>query len=227
MFQTHLNKRIRSTRRANAEASLSLAKRRTWYADDPNAGQSTGGQQAGSTNTGATTGGEQQAGAAGTGTSSAGTQNTENHVPQARFSEVVSERNKALDDLKKLQQQLEKQEKAKLEEQGNFKKLAEDAQTALSAASPVVEKYRALEAKAKERNEARIKALPEHARKLVPPTSDPLELQAWLDDAEPVFKLPNPADTDAGKQGDKKTGGDGFTGSKEHQQSVTQRFRLN
>lgn len=224
MFQPIHGQKVRTTRRADADAGISLRKRRAWYTDNPNAGG--GGQQTGASGADGSNAGQQAGGQNGAGTPSAGTQNTENHVPQSRFNEVIEEKNRAQQELAKLQKQIADQEKSKLEEQGNFRKLAEDAQAALSAATPVVEKYRALEEKAKVRNEARIKALPEHARKLIPPTSDPLELQAWLDDAEPVFKLPNPADTDAGKQGDKKTGGDGYTGTKEHQQSVTQRFRL-
>ncbi len=215
MQQFILNTR-KTTRRPDAAYGIDLRIVRHWFAPE-------GDGQQGEAGASGQSGGQQQSGA---GASSAGTQTTENHIPQSRFNEVNEEKNRALDELKKLQKQLADQEKSKLEEQGNFRKLADDAQAALSAATPVVEKYRALEAKAKARNEARVKALPEHARKLVPAISDPLELQAWLDEAEPIFKLPQPADTDAGKQGDKKTSGDGYTGTKEHQQSVTQRFRL-
>jgi hypothetical protein len=82
---------------------------------------------------------------------------------------------------------------ARLAEQGKYKELYEATQARLSEFEPLKERYDTVISQVQAANEARIKAIPETMRSLVPEYDDPLKTAAWLDANSTVFqKVPPP-----------------------------------
>ena len=90
---------------------------------------------------------------------------------------------------------------AALAEQGKYKELYEQSVAERDALKAKADAAEAYEQRITAQNTARIQALPEKMRKLVPADYAPAKLSAWLDDnAENLTSAPLPA-LDAGKQG--------------------------
>ena len=131
---------------------------------------------------------------------SAGTLNTENHVPQSRFSEVIKERNALQEQINALlQAQKDKQDK-ELAEQNRFKELYEQRD---SAFKELEAKFKAAQsenerhlATLRATNEARLQRIAEDKRHLIPEFEGAeahLKLSAWLDKSEGwLMEAPKP-----------------------------------
>ena len=91
-------------------------------------------------------------------------------------------------------------EAAALAEQGEFKKLYEQAQAKLAELEPAQAKLDELIAAAQAANQKRVDALPDAMKSLVPDYDDPLKLAAWLDANSAVFQK-QPAPVLDGKAG--------------------------
>lgn len=108
-------------------------------------------------------------------------------VPYERFAEVVKDKNtmkERLDALEKTlaeQQAKQKQaEDAQLAEQGRYKELADKAQAEVARLAEVEKQHKAYRERVAGRNKARVEAIPENYRELVPNYTDPFELEEWL-----------------------------------------------
>jgi hypothetical protein len=92
-------------------------------------------------------------------------------------------------------------EQSRLAEQGKWQELAESRAKDLNEALPYKERVQDLEAMIREGNEARIKAVPENMRALIPMDYPPERLARWLD-ANAALLIPrNAPDLDAGASG--------------------------
>lgn len=123
----------------------------------------------------------------------------------AALEKRLSEREDTITGLKSAQSTLAQQvqaiqdaQKKKLEEDGNYAELAKQRAAEIAALKPVADRAAALEAIIREGNEARVKALPETVRGLVPVDYAPERLQAWLNANETLLKKPPAANYDAG-----------------------------
>lgn len=92
-------------------------------------------------------------------------------------------------------------EQKKLEEQGQWRLLAEQRQAEIDALRTKAALADDFLKDIQERNTARVAKLPESAQKLMPQGLEPRALSQWLDVAEETFAKPLPADLDAGKRG--------------------------
>lgn len=108
-------------------------------------------------------------------------------IPKARFDEVIGDRNelrKKLEEqgkvLADLQAKMQQAEDAKLAEQGKYKELADKAQAEVAQLTEVAKQYKVYRERVAERNKARVEAIPENLRELVPNYPDPFELEDWL-----------------------------------------------
>lgn len=146
-----------------------------------------------------------------TGQASEVTKNTdtaEHMIPKSRFDEV----NNRLKELQTAQEQAakerEKQQQKQLEEQNRFKELYEQATARISELEPFQERYTSYEQQVSERNTARIEAIPEAMRSLVPEYDDPFRMQSWLDSNESVFTKPAAPKLDGGAGGNTRRAGE-------------------
>ena len=119
---------------------------------------------------------------------SAVTQNTDVMIPKQRFDEVIQERNefrkKITEFERTLQQQAETQKQAeeeRLAKQAEWQTLAEQRAKELEEYKPFKQRWDGLVEQTAERNKARIDAVPETMRTLIPDYDDPMKLSAWLD----------------------------------------------
>lgn len=117
----------------------------------------------------------------------------------------VGERDATIDELKGQQQSLsqrmaeiEQGRQKQLEEQGNYKSLAEERAAQLAQLQPYQERATALEKIIRESNEARLRGIPENMRALVPTEYAPEKLQAWLNANEKLLTNPAPPQFGAG-----------------------------
>lgn len=132
----------------------------------------------------------------------------------------LGERDSTIADLKKQHGSLaerldaiDRANKKRLEEEGNWSEIAKQREAELAALSPYKERATALEQVIRESNEERIKRVPEDARPLIPLDYAPEKLQAWLNANEArLTKKPAP-NYDAGAGGSGGNGGSG-TGAK-------------
>lgn len=91
-----------------------------------------------------------------------------------------------------------------LEEQGQFKTLYEQQKAELDQLREKAKRADTYEAKLKARNEARIKAIPDSHRKLVPTGYSPEALEEWLDASSDLLKKPDAPDLAPGRKGERK-----------------------
>ena len=181
-----LQNRVRVTRRPGAESVVNLQKRRMWFdeAGDPPPADPPPGE--------GDNGGEQEA------------QNM-SELPQWAQDEIKRSRKEAGDyrmRAKAAEEARQKEAAKKLEEQGEWQKLAEQRAAELEAMKSVSEKAEALAAKIQATNEARIKQLPEAYRGMVPDYDDPVKVSEWLDKNAAALQKPQAPNLDGGAQGD-------------------------
>lgn len=100
-------------------------------------------------------------------------------IPKTRFDEVNSERNALREQLAEFQRKQQADEQAKLEEQGEFQKLAEERQKEIERLASYEAQVTQLTEAAKASNEKLIEQVPEDKRGLIP-EYEPLKLQQWL-----------------------------------------------
>lgn len=88
---------------------------------------------------------------------------------------------------------IETASRKKLEEQGNFSELKTQLQAEIEALRPTAQRAEALEKIIRDSNEARIKAVPEQYRAMIPAEYPPEKLQTWLNANETLLsKQPAP-----------------------------------
>lgn len=103
--------------------------------------------------------------------------------------------------LKKAEDEAREREQIRLQEEGNWKQLAENAQKELARTKPYEERANALDAIIRARNDALIAQLPEHLRKAVPTDYPPEKLHSWLDATVPILTKPTAPDLNQGAGG--------------------------
>ena len=89
----------------------------------------------------------------------------------------------------------------RLEQEGNYKAIAEERAKKLAELETYQERATALETTIREANNARIEALPEHMRGLVPAEYAPEKLAQWLDANQSVLVRPQAPNLGAGVAG--------------------------
>lgn len=93
---------------------------------------------------------------------------------------------------------MEDAQRKRLEETGNYAEVAKRYQSELESLKPIAERAQSLEAIIRESNEARLGAIPESYRNLVPTDYAPEKLQAWLNANESLLKRAPAPSLDAG-----------------------------
>jgi phage I-like protein len=121
----------------------------------------------------------------------------------------LNERDSELDKYKGELKNFSKAQQKQLEEQGNFKALAEQHAAEVARLKPVEERAAALEAIIRESNETRIKSVPDQMRNLIPTDYPPEKLQKWLNANEAQLVKPPAPNYDAGAG----AGGSGGSGA--------------
>lgn len=124
-----------------------------------------------------------------------------------RLSEVNSEsagRRHEIDSLESRIKELEASQKRQLEDQGQFKTLAEQLKAEKADLEPYKERTEALEKTIRESNERRIEGIPEQFKGLVPTDYSPEKLATWLDTNADALSTPKAPNLDDGKGGDGK-----------------------
>jgi hypothetical protein len=106
--------------------------------------------------------------------------------------------------LQKAEDQRKREEEARLAENQQYRELAELRQKELDQVKPRADRLEAIEAAMRETVQARIDALPETWRSVVPEYDDPLKTLQWLDANAAKLAAPRPPSTDAGTRGDVK-----------------------
>lgn len=182
----HIHNRVRTTRRAAAEAGVSLSKRRRWFADDPNGGQAAGAGVGAGSNAGA---------------SSAGTQNTEHMLPKARFDEINTKYQELLAKVEKDKEASATAEQERLRKQGEFQQLFEAEKKRADTLAVDAASAKVLREAMDASNQARIAKLPEAMRTLVPTTLPPEQVASYLDANWTLLQGAAAPDTDAGAGG--------------------------
>ena len=171
---------IRSVRRSGA-TTINLAKRRTWFAD----GDPAGDQQ------------NKQGGSE----SKYNPQTVEDAMKiiaalEKRIGEreaTIETQKSSIDKLNERITAIETANRKKLEEQGDFSALKTDLMAQIETLKPNAERAAALEKIIRESNEARIKAVPEQYRAMIPADYAPEKLQGWLNANEALLvKQPAP-----------------------------------
>lgn len=107
-------------------------------------------------------------------------QNSENHVPQSRFSEVVSERNALKERLEKLEAAQRQAEENNLLEQKRYQELYEKTLKETEPLKEAATKAERLEQRLKARNESLIAQVPDDLKSIIPDYDDPVKLDEWL-----------------------------------------------
>lgn len=172
-------------RRRSSEAAVSLWKRRAWFADadegrdDPDKG--TG--EADSKYKPADLEGAQK-------------------IIKA-LEKRLEERDGTISSLNDRLTAIEKANRDKLEQDGNFKELASQRAAEVEKLRPSAERAEALDKVIRDINEARIKALPETVRALVPTDYAPEKLMNWLTANESLLKAAPQPEFDMGAGGGK------------------------
>lgn len=186
---------LRTTRRLDADAEPSLAKRRKWFTDPPpapvvppvppNPGDPAGDPEG-------DTHGDWFKGLPPT--------------AQREIEDLRKENAKARQDRTKAQDDARKAEEKRLTEQSEWKTLAEQRLVEIERLKPLEARFTTLEEDTKATNAKRIAAIPDNMKSLVPPNAAPLELRDWLDLNAAIFAAPRAPQMGAGAQGD-GTGG--------------------
>jgi len=175
---------ITSARRRGAEAAISLLKRRTWRAD----GDETPDRE-----------GQQQDSEGNSKYKVADLESAQKVI--AALEKRVAERDGTISGLNDRLTAIEKANLDKLAQDGNFRELASQRAAEVEKLRPSAERAEALDKVIRDINDARIKALPETVRALVPTDYPPEKLMNWLTANENLLKAPPQPDFDAGAGG--------------------------
>lgn len=107
-------------------------------------------------------------------------QNSENLVPQSRFTEVINERNALKERLEKLEQSQRQAEENILLEQKRYQELYEKTLKEIEPLKQSATQAERLQLALKARNERQIAQVPEEIRSIIPDYDDPVKLDEWL-----------------------------------------------
>ena len=121
----------------------------------------------------------------------------------AKIKELNNENAKHRTAAKAAEKAAAEAEAARLAEQGKYKELWEQSRAQLDEYEPMKARLQELTERTQQANEARIKAIPESMRGLVPDYDDPFKLSAWLDANSAVFQKPQAPSLDAGAGGNR------------------------
>ena len=113
----------------------------------------------------------------------------------------LGERDAESGSLKQRLTAFEQAQRKALEEQGNFKTLAEQYQAELERTRPAVERMNALETIIRKSNEERLSQIPDSMKGLVPTDYAPERLQEWLNKNAAMLVKPPAPNFDAGAGG--------------------------
>lgn len=145
---------------------------------------------------------------------------------EKRVAEQKERASKYYSETKSLSERLnaiEEGTRKRLQEEGNYRELAQKHAADLESLKPLAERAQALEAIIRESNEARMKAVPENMRNLIPVDYAPERLQAWLNANEALLRRSPAPDFDAGAGG---SGGSASTKLTEEQRAMAKRFGM-
>ena len=145
---------------------------------------------------------------------------------EKRVAEQKERASKYYSETKSLSERLsaiEQGTRKRLEEEGNYRELANKHAADLESLKPLAERAQALEAIIRESNEARIKSVPENMRNLIPVDYAPERLQAWLNANEGLLRRSPAPDFDAGAGG---SGGSASTKLTDDQRAMAKRFGM-
>lgn len=177
------------TARRNASTSINLAKRRAWYADGDAGDQQQQGQQ-------------QDAGD----TAPKSIEDWQKYAEALR--KRVDERDQTImglrtsnSDMDKRLKAIETAQRVQLEQDGNFKALAQQHEAEVARLKPIEERAAALEKIIRESNEGRIAAVPERMRSIIPADYPPEKLQNWLNANASLLTQPPAPEFNAGAGG--------------------------
>ena len=179
--------KIRTIRRSNAEAGVSLLKRRAWYAEDDGSDDP-----------------EDHGGAE---TSPEDADDVEGNIDdlpkwaQKVIYDTRSEAKKRRKEVGELRDVQRKREQDRLEENGEFKKLAEDRLSEITELTAYKDRFETLESMITSSNEQRVEDIPETLRSIVPVDYSPDKLAAWLDANANKLTTPDAPDFNAGEGG--------------------------
>lgn len=120
------------------------------------------------------------------------------HVKELR-AESATQRVKA----REAEAQRQAAEEARLANERKFEELAETRKRQLDEAKPKLERLEALEAHLQKSVQARIEALPQRYRSMVPKFDDPLKTLDWLDANASLLVQQRAPDLDSGKSGER------------------------
>lgn len=123
---------------------------------------------------------------------------------ESRIAEVNQEsaaRRHKIKELEEEREALKQAQMARLEQEGNYKALAEERAKKLTELETYQERAAALEATIREANDARIASIPEHMRSVVPTDYSPDKLAKWLDNNASVLSRPQAPELGAGVAG--------------------------
>lgn len=186
---------IRTIRRKGA-TTIDLTKRRTWFADGD--------------------AGDQQNQQGGEGKYNPETVEDAQRIIaalQKRLGErdaTIEQQKASINTLSERITAIEAASRKKLEEEGNFSELKTRLQAEIEALKPSAERAAELEKIIRESNEARLKAVPEQYRGMIPADYPPEKLQSWLNANEALLMKPPAPSFDAGA-GAGGSGGKGAT----------------
>ena len=121
----------------------------------------------------------------------------------AKIKELNNENAKHRTAAKAAEKAAAEAEAARLAEQGKYKELWEQSRAQLDEYEPMKARLQELTERTQQANEARIKAIPDNMKGLVPEYDDPFKLSAWLDANSAVFQKPQAPSLDAGAGGNR------------------------
>lgn len=175
---TNKSRIVRTARRGGAEAGISLAKRRDWYADDGGNGGNGSDSQNGQS------GGD--GGNADEIDLSALPEPVQAHIrtmrqQNAALKQEAAQRRLDNNSMAERLKAIEDAQTAQLQEQGNFKAIAERNAKTVAELTPYKDRTETLETMIRQSNESRIESIPEDMRGLVPMDYPPEKLSGWLD----------------------------------------------
>lgn len=200
MPREEFNRLIRAVRREDAEAAISLRKRRRWY--DNEGGAASGTQQDDANPDQESGGAEQQLPpeiAKLIDEIKADPASFAKHVKDLRAEAAA--RRKALKDA---EDQRLREETERLANEKKFEELAGKLKGQLDQIQPKAARAEALETYLQESVQKRIEALPQQYRTMVPQYEDPLKTLQWLDANAAVLTAQRAPGLDGGAQGDGK-----------------------
>lgn len=169
---------VHTARRRDIEAGINLSKRRVWFADndDGSTGSDSPEGQSDSDGSG------DDAGEIDLSDADTVRRELENlRKANAQLKQEAAERRLSNKELSDRLDNIEKARRKQLEEQGNYKALAEERERTLTELAPFKERAEALEQRIRASNEAMIKRIPEDMRSVVPTNYPPEQLAEWLE----------------------------------------------